>query len=183
MLLYKYLNCSTASSSNVMLSHYVLICSLTLLICLLMLTENVIAINHYPTTFESRISNEYDICKNLFNDQQCAYIQSVFQMFINKFEWHIEEEKLLFEKERSTFLRQIRQLEQAVKLLKTKFRQTKHKQTSNNNKQATKNKSIAQSTILPHLLTNADPSYFQHNNDHNLIRNMNMQVKIKVLQA
>ena len=124
--------------------------TLTLYIYLSALAENIIAEKYSPIQLLHANANENDDCLNLFDGQQCAYINS------------------LFEKERTILIHQMKNLEEELKFLKMTFQQTTHEPTSNRN-----HKMVDRKRQPRRLQTTSDHMLINYNNRDNFQQKKN----------
>ena len=118
------------------------VCLMSIFVCLVLFKYQVIAFNNQDG-FSAATMAETDVCSDLFNNQQCIFMQNVMKTVINKveeekleFKRQLEsevsarkKEKFKFEKEKSIFFNQITNIRQEIKTVKLEL---KHKLNTKN---------------------------------------------------
>jgi len=138
------------------LSNY-FVCAVLLPIFLVTFKHHAVALGNHDG-FSSATVTENDICSDIFNHQQCTFMQSVIKTVINKMELDFKKQikveiserrkdKLLFEREKLIFVNQITHIRQEVKTVKLQLKQSLHTQSRyvniDKHTKQQKNKSLA----------------------------------------
>ena len=137
--------------------------------CLVIFKENVMAVNNHSNGVSYITLTENDMCSDIFNHDQCMYMQRVIKVVVDEFkqdkinlEQEKQQDKMKFEEEKTILVDQIIQIKHEVKLLKKLFKKT---QRLNNDKLRNNNKN-SQSMQIHKLLTDVDPLFSKYYDDY-----------------
>ena len=102
-----------------MLPHWSSLCNV---VCLLTIHAIVTALNHQHQKVSHDIVTENGFCPEVFNSNQCMYIQNILRTFFDMYEMRTNREKIKFEEEKSIFVDQIKQVRQEIRFLKKQLK-------------------------------------------------------------